>query len=147
MPAYPAALAEIVEDFRSISDRGERAEMLIQYADRFEEVPEAIAARPFPEDHRVPACESEAYVWAEPLPDGTLRFHFAVENPQGLSAMALASILAETLSGAPLEEVVALDTDIVFTLFGKDLSMGKGQGLVGIINLVRHFAAAHRAAG
>ena len=41
-----------------------------EYADRFEEVPGHIASRPFPEDHHVQKCESEAYVWAEDQPDG-----------------------------------------------------------------------------
>ncbi|MCA9912278.1 MAG: SufE family protein, partial [Anaerolineae bacterium] len=88
------------------------------------------------ESHRVPACESDAFVWWEENDDGTLTYHFDVLNPQGLSAMAMAVVLGEACSGAPLEQVAALQGDIVFELFGKNISMGKGQGLVGIVNMV-----------
>jgi cysteine desulfuration protein SufE len=131
-----------MEDFAVVSDRHERAEMLIELADRFEEVPERIATRPFPEAHRVQRCESEAYVWAEPQADHTLKYHFAVENPQGLSAKAMAVILDETLSGAPVAQVVQVPDDIIFQIFGRELSMGKGQGLLGMLSMVRAFARA-----
>lgn len=140
MAEYPRKLQELLEDFESIVDRNERVEMLIDFADRFAEVPPHIATRPFPEDHRVPHCESEAYVWAEELPDGTLKYYFAVENPQGLSAKALSAILDETLSGAPLEQVVQVPEDIVYRIFGRELSMGKGLGLTGILGMVKGFA-------
>src|SRR5574341_1624728 len=137
---YPEKLKTILEDFEWITDRNERAEILIHYGDQFNEVPPEIAARPFPEDHRVPACESEAYVWAKPQPNGTLKYYFAVENPQGLSAKALAHILDESLSGAPLEQVAEVSPEIVYQLFGKDLSMGKGAGLTSMVGMVQQLA-------
>jgi len=143
MAEYPRKLQELLEDFESIVDRTERVEMLIDFADRFEEVPPRIATRPFPEEHRVPHCESEAYVWAEELPDGTLKYYFAVENPQGLSAKALSVILDETLSGAPLEQVVQVPEDTVYRIFGRELSMGKGLGLTGILGMAKGFAIRH----
>ena len=144
MPAMPPALAELAADFKGM-ERGERMEMLIDYADRFVQVPAEIATRPFDERHRAPRCESDAYVWATDNPDGTLRYHFAVENPQGLSAKAWAAILDETVSGAPLDQVLAVSPDVIFDLFGKDLSMGKGQGLMGMLDLV-HAEARRRLA-
>lgn len=135
MPDLPPALATLLEDFRFV-DRHERAELLIEYADEFQDVPERIATRPFPEANHVTRCESQAYVFPEELPDGTLKFHFAVENPQGLSAKAFAAIMDQTLSGQPLEAVAAVPTDVIFSLFGKELSMGKGQGLMGMLDHV-----------
>jgi cysteine desulfuration protein SufE len=114
--------------------------MLIEYADRFEEVPAAVASRPFPERSRAPRCESEAYVFASDQPDGTLKLWFAVENPQGLSARAWAVVLDQALSGQPLEQVVRVPQDVVFRIFGRDLSMGKGQGLIGMLEVVQHEA-------
>lgn len=137
---YPEPLTEILEDFEWISDRRERTDMLIYYADKFKPVPESIAQKPYPEEHRVPACESEAYVWAEAQPDGTMQYYFAVENPQGLSAMSLAAILDQTLSGQPAEAVANVEPDLVFDLFGKDLSMGKGQGLTSMVAMVKAYA-------
>ncbi len=111
--------------------------MLIEVADQFRPVPPRIAQRPFPAEHRVPGCESEAYVWSEAEPEGALTYYFAVENPQGISAMALAEILRQSLSGAPLEEVAAVPADVVYRIFGRELSMGKSLGLMGMVNMVR----------
>ena len=137
---YPPGLAELVEDFSTITDRSERTEMLIEWADQFQPVPEQVAVRPFPEAHRVPACESEAYVWVEDQPGGALKYYFAVENPQGLSAMAMAAILEHTLSGQPAGKVAAVSSEIVYAIFGSELSMGKGQGLTGMVSMVKGMA-------
>lgn len=138
MPEYPQKLQEALDDFSYITSRQERQEYLIQIADQFNEVKVSadIATPPYEETHRVPACESEAFVWAVDKPDGTLHYYFDVLNPQGLSAMAMATLLGQTCSGAPLEQVANLSADIVFDFFGKDISMGKGQGLMGIVNVV-----------
>lgn len=144
MSQLPQKLREIIEDFSLLTDRVERQEYLIQLADQFADVrvPASIATQPYDESHRVPACESDAFVWAQEQSDGTLRYYFDVLNPQGLSAMAMSVILNDACSGAPLEEVAAIQPDIVFDFFGKSISMGKGQGLMGIVNMVT--AAARR---
>lgn len=139
MAEIPAALRELLDDFAFV-DRNDRVQLLLEFADRFHEVPPEVAERPFPRENHVDRCESDAYVWAKDLPDGTLKYYFAVENPQGVSARAWCAILDETLSGKPLEEVAAVPEEAVFKVFGKDISMGKGQGLMGILNLTTAFA-------
>jgi len=133
----PPNLARLLDAFTLMPERQERIQALIGIAKRFRPVPEGVARRPFPEDRKVPACESEAYLWAEPQEDGTLRFHFAVENPQGISAMAMAVILDETLSGVPLEQVAQVPQDLPYRLFGNELSMGKSMGLMGMVSMVQ----------
>ncbi len=135
----PQTLERVVQDFE-FADRTERIDMLIEYADRFQEVPVEVAERPFSEANHVQKCESDAYVWAEDLPDGTLKYYFAVENPQGISAKAWSVIMDETMSGAPLETVAGTPCDVVFTVFGKEVSMGKGMGLMGITDMVTAYA-------
>lgn len=139
MTAYPEKLGDLV-DLLADLDRMERIEVLIGIADRFREVSPDIARRPFSDDHKVPACESEAYMWALPRPDGSLDLHFAVENPQGISAKAMAVILDEHLSGEPLEEVAKLPGDVVYDVFGRELSMGKSMGLMGMVAMVANAA-------
>jgi cysteine desulfuration protein SufE len=146
MPEAPEKLANTLETLGMITDRGERIQLLIDIADRFREVPPQIARRPFPEENRVPACESEAYVWGEVRPDGNLNFHFAVENPQGISARAMAVLLGDSLSGAPLEQVAAVPQDIVYKVFGSELSMGKSMGLMGMVSMVNNLAKKQLAA-
>ena len=136
MKSPPEKLSRTLELLASIEDRSERIQLLIDTALRYEPVPREIAVRPYPEDRKVPGCESQVYVWGEDLPDGTLRFHFAVENPQGVSARALAVLLQETLSAAPLDEVAAVSPDIIYSIFGNELSMGKSLGLTGVVQIV-----------
>jgi len=138
-----ARLQEIIDTFKLIEDRAERIEMLISMADRFQTVPAEIASPPYPEEARVPHCESEAFVFAQPLPDGTLKYHFAVENPQGISAMATAVIADKALSGQRLEEVVAVDPGFIYEIFGHELSTGKGLGLTGIISVIQTLTKRH----
>ncbi len=140
MPVYPPKLQDYLDDFGFISTRDERIDFLIAISDDFEPVPASVATKPYEEAHRVIGCESEAFVWAIDRPDGTLDFHFDVLNPQGLSAMAMCAILDQSCSGAPLEQVAAINGEVVFTFFGKDISMGKGRGLTEIINAVVYAA-------
>jgi cysteine desulfuration protein SufE len=140
MANLPPKLAETLETLALVPDRADRIELLIDVADRFEEVPPRIARRPFTCENRVPSCESEAYVWGEPKPDGTIDFHFAVENPQGISAKAMAVILDEALSGAPLEQVAGISPDIVYEIFGRELSMGKSMGLMAMVSMIKNLA-------
>ncbi len=138
--ALPEKLGEIVDTLALVPDRADRIQLLIDIAERFREVPPRIAVRPFADENKVPACESQAYVWAERRPDGRLDFHFAVENPQGISAKALAVILDEGLSGSPLAEVAVVPQDVVYRLFGDELSMGKSMGLMAMVSMVRNAA-------
>ena len=133
----PPGLAGFLSLLNSIDSRHERIELLIDTADRYREVPPSVAQRPFDSNHLVPNCESEAYFWPVDRQDGTLDLFFAVENPQGISARAMAVILSENLSGVPLEAVARVDDDLAYEVFGRELSMGKSMGLNGMIAMVR----------
>ena len=137
-------LNTVLEAFDEFPDPADRTDMLLSYADQFRSVPPEIARRPFAESHKIPQCESDAYAWAIEQPDGTIRLHFAVENPSGVSAKALAAILDRTLSGLPASEVATVTTDIVERIFRRNISMGKGMGLMSMVDAVR--ALAKRAA-
>ena len=76
----PPKLARMRDMFKNM-DRSRRIQMLIDIGESYKVVPAGIAAPPYPEDHKVPACESQAYVWAVDQELG-LKFYFAVENPQ-----------------------------------------------------------------
>ena len=136
----PEKLQAVLDTFALFTDTADRTDLLLGYADQFKEVPPAVATRPFAKDHLVPHCESEAYVWAMKQPDGTLKFHFAVENPSGVSAKALAAILDRSLSGLPPAEIATIDTDIVEQIFRQNISMGKGLGLMSMVQAVRSLA-------
>ena len=136
----PKPLAEILETLELLPDPADRAQMLIGFADQFRDVPPEVATRPFPVEHQVPQCESEAYAWAVLQADGTLTLHFAVESPVGVSAKALATILDQGLSGQTPEIIAQVSPDVVYRIFRQNISMGKGIGLMGMVQTVQALA-------
>ena len=145
MPAYPERLQALLDVFAGVTDTHERTQLLIDFARRFKEVPPEVATRPFGEEHLVKHCESEAYAWAVPNADGTLKLHFAVENPSGVSAKALAAILDKALSGLPAADIATVDPEIVEKLFRQNISMGKGMGLMSMVLTAQALAKRHLA--
>ena len=140
----PPRLQKLLDTFAMFPDPADRTDLLLSYSDQFREVPPAVARRPFDPSHQVPQCESDAYAWATKRPDGTLALHFAVENPSGISAKALAAILEKTLSGLTPAEIEGVSPEIVEQIFRQNISMGKGMGLMGMVNAVRALAARAR---
>lgn len=138
--ATPAKLQQVLETFDMFPDPADRTNLLLSYADQFREVPPAVASRPFDKSRQVPQCESDAYVWALKKPDGTIDLHFAVENPSGVSAKALAAILQKSLSGLPADQIAQVDCSIVERIFRQNISMGKGMGLMAMVNAVQALA-------
>lgn len=138
MSKYPEKLQEIVETISFFENQNDRINVLIDYAEKFVEVPDNVAAKPYPDENKVEYCESEAYVWTVKNPDNTFNLFFAVENPQGVSAKALCVILDEGLSGETAENILRVNTDLVLDVFGQSLSMGKNLGLTGIVHHVHN---------
>ncbi len=138
----PPKLQALLEMFDMFPDVADRTSMLLSYADQFREVPPDVARRPFAARHQVPQCESDAYVWGVKAPDDTLQLYFAVENPSGVSAKALAAILDKTLSGLPAREIAVVGPEIVERIFRQNISMGKGMGLMSMVQAVQALAKA-----
>ncbi len=136
----PAKLQALLDTFAMFPDQADRTNMLLSYANKFREVSPEIATKPYGSEHLVPHCESEAYVWAVSQPDGTLRLAFAVANPSGVSAKALAAILEQTLSGLRPDEIEQVTPEIVEQIFRQNISMGKGMGLMSMVQAVRALA-------
>lgn len=143
---YPTKLQAVIDMF-AMFDTPDRTNMLLSYSDQFREVPAEIASRPFGRSHQIPQCESDAYAWAMKQPDGTLKLWFAVENPSGVSARALAAILDKTLSGLTPQQITQVDAGIVEKLFRQNISMGKGMGLMSMVEAVRSLAKAAASQG
>lgn len=138
MDQFPQKLKELLDLFSMLSSEQERIDFLINYSDKFKENPDQVAQ--LTEENNVPFCESGVYVWAKKQPDKTLKFYFAVQNPQGISAKALTVILDHTVSGEKPEKILNIPDDLVFKIFGQNLSMGKNMGLSGIVQMVKRKA-------
>ena len=140
MNIYPPKLQDFIDTISLLPDENEKINLLIDYADKYKEAPPEIAVKPYPEKNKVPFCESGAYVWTIKKDDNRLKFYFAVENPQGISAKALAAILDKTLSGEKAEDIADISEDIVNKIFGQSLSLRKNMGLAGIVQMIKRDA-------
>lgn len=146
MANLPPNIQSILDDLEMVGDSG-RPMILIDFAEHFQPVPPEVATRPYSEANHVQECESDAYVFPVPRPDGHLDFYFDVLNPQGVSAKAFSQILKASVDGQSAETIAAIPDEIVPLLFGRGISMGKGLGLQGILNLVKRFARQHQGGG
>jgi cysteine desulfuration protein SufE len=54
--------------------------------------------------------------------------------------MAMASILTAGLENCTAQEINAIDDQIVFEIFGNELSMGKNLGLTNMLRVSKHLA-------
>ena len=140
MDGLPENLSQFIEDLRLVEERTERLQVLVSIAKKFKDCIPERAERPFSELAKIPGCESETYAWAIPQSDGTLRFCFAVENPQGISAMLLAYLLDNYLSSLPLDQILSISSDVIYDIFGHELSMGKELGLRMMVERVKWLA-------
>lgn len=132
----PSKLQSVLDDLAFFTDRTERIQALIEIGEEFSNPDESVVPRT-PET-RVPGCESEVYIASEPM-DAGRNYQIAVDNPQGISAMALAQIL-KSLNGVPGSEVGQVPDDIVYEIFGRELSMGKSLGLTGMVRMIKNEA-------
>ncbi|NNJ12565.1 SufE family protein [Chloroflexales bacterium ZM16-3] len=104
----PPRLREIVEEF-SASDRDEKLELLLEYADRLPPLPEALQGHQNME--QVHECMSPVFVYAEREGAG-VRFYIDVPA-EAPTTRGYASLLSEGLRGCTPEQVAAVTADFI----------------------------------
>lgn len=102
----PPRLRAIIEEFQA-SDRGEKLELMLEYADRLPPLPERLREHAGME--QVHECMSPVFVHGELEGEG-VRFHFDVPE-EAPTTRGYASILAEGLRGVTPREVLAVPGD------------------------------------
>lgn len=104
--AIPPRLREIIAEFQE-SDRSEKLELMLDYADRLPPLPEAL--REHAGMDQVHECMSPVFVHGE-LEGGQMVFYFDVPE-EAPTTRGYASILADGLSGLTPREVLAVPGD------------------------------------
>ena len=104
---YPAKIQETLDMVELMPDRVDRILALISLSKNFKQVSDEAASRPYQESHRIPGCESEVFAWVTTV-SGLLRVDFAIENQQGVSAMALAVLLKDQGGARRKERLVSV---------------------------------------
>ncbi|WP_129673653.1 SufE family protein [Candidatus Chloroploca sp. Khr17] len=102
-PRIPPRLQEIIEEFQ-LSDRTEKLELMLEYADRLLPLPQHLQGHSGME--QVHECMSPVFVQGE-LVDGGMIFHIDVP-PEAPTIRGYASLLAEGLRGITPQEVLAV---------------------------------------
>ena len=138
MNEWPAALQEIIEDFRDCFDRMERYELLFEYANR---MPYPLPIEDWTEENRVQGCQSEAHV--ECVIDDDDRFHnhgaADAQLVQGLMA-----VLAIGVDGLSPNEVAQLTPKFVDEMDVKaSLTPSRANGFLNLFEMIRAEAEKH----
>jgi cysteine desulfuration protein SufE len=103
-------IEEIIEDFESM-EPGFRLELMLDYADRFPELPERYRDQAEMESHRVHECASPVSLWVEVQGD---KVHiYADVPPEAPTVRGFLSMLIEAFDGATPQEVLEAPTDVL----------------------------------
>jgi cysteine desulfuration protein SufE len=139
MGDLPPKLAEIVEAFHEAQGR-EKLELLLQFAEQMPPLPEWLVANHDQMDF-VHECQTPVYVAAE-MRDG-LQFYFDVpkESP---TVRGYAGLLAEGLSGASPEQVLAVPGDFFIPMgLAEVVSHQRLNGMSAILAHMKRLALDH----
>ena len=74
--------------------------------------------------------------------EGVNTIYFGGGTPSRLDPRGLATILERSLSGLPADQIARIDSSIVERIFRQNISMGKGMGLMSMVEAVRALARA-----
>lgn len=133
----PPRLQAIIAEFAE-SDRHEKLQLLLEYADRMPELPEWLRDQHDRMDH-VHECMTPVFVFAEAR-DGRMHFLFDVpaESP---TIRGYAALLAEGLDGCSPEEVLQLPADFFYAMgLQQALSPQRLHGISAILAHMKRLA-------
>jgi len=127
-------LEEIVDEFRD-ADKEEKTELLLDFARKLPPLPERLQALT-DDAHRIHECQSPAFVFVELEGDAvSIHGYVPVEAP---TARAFVSLLIEGLSGARIDQVLAIKNDLTERLGLRDVvGMLRMNGINAILNRLR----------
>lgn len=116
--AAPAPLAEIIAEFRAVPDQ-QRLKLLLDYAHRLPELPEAYREN-FDEMDEVVECQTPLFLATEFRDeDRTAEFFFAAPE-EVPTTRGFASIIQHGLSGQSYDAILSAPLDV-----GEQLGMGR----------------------
>ncbi|MFT4210567.1 MAG: SufE family protein [Microbacterium sp.] len=103
----PPVLAEIRDEFLEL-DEPERLQLLLEFSRELPEMPAEYADHP-EACERVVECQSPVFIVVDVV-DGVVTMH-ASAPPEAPTTRGFASILAQGISGLPVDEVLAIPDD------------------------------------
>ena len=134
------AAAELVADFELFDDREQKNDYLIDLGKKIAPLP-AWAKN---EHNRVHGCQSTVHLSGRGRPGSQGVIEFAAES-DAFIVNGLIYLLTAVFSGQSASDVLAFDHEAFFAKLGLDqyLSMGRRNGLAGMVSRIRRLAAAN----
>jgi cysteine desulfuration protein SufE len=131
----PEPMADIVSDFRSVSER-DRLQLILDFSRELPELPPRLRG------HRdamepVPECQSPVFLLVEVATDGRVHLYFDVPQ-EAPTTRGFASILREGLDGLTVDEVLAVPDDVPERLgVGSAVSPLRLRGMAGMLGRIK----------
>jgi cysteine desulfuration protein SufE len=144
--ATPAQrLDAIAAEFAELEPR-ERLELLLEYADNLPPLPAELQDEADRAAHRIAECQTPVFLWANVV-DGRVRLAAEVA-PEAPTVKGFVSILIDLFSGAPIEQALELESNVVQRLgLLEALGMMRMRGLQAMQFYIRNRLRAQAAAG
>jgi cysteine desulfuration protein SufE len=135
--ALPPELARVLDVFSRLG-REQTMQALVDYANRFPELPDRFAALAAGEEHKVHECMTPVALFSE-VDEGRIRFYADVPR-NAPTIRALLSILMQGLNGRPPEDVLAIPSDFVSKLMRNVGLSTRERGLQAILARMKRHA-------
>ena len=128
-------LEQVSAEFADCEPR-ERLELLLEYAEGLPPLPPEYQAQRDAGVNRVHECQTPVFLWVDVV-EGRVRI-VADVAPEAPTVKGFVGVLVETFNGAPAEEVLAVDPNLV-QRFGllEALGMMRLRGLSAIASVIR----------
>ena len=135
--ALPPELERVLDLFSRLG-REQTMQALVDYANRFPELPDRFAALAASEEHKVHECMTPVALFSE-VDAGAIRFYADV--PQNAPTIrALLSILMAGLNGRPPGDVLSIPSDFVTRLMRNVGLSTRERGLQAILARMKRHA-------
>lgn len=135
--ALPPELERVLDLFSRLG-REQTMQALVDYANRFPELPERFAALAASEEHKVHECMTPVALFSE-VDDGAIRFYADVPR-NAPTIRALLSILMAGLNGRPPGDVLSIPSDFVTRLMRNVGLSTRERGLQAILARMKRHA-------
>ncbi|HTU26484.1 MAG TPA: SufE family protein [Pirellulales bacterium] len=136
-------LEAVAAEFAELEPR-ERLELLLEFAEKLPPLPAELKDEADRAAHRIAECQTPVFLWVDVV-DG--RVHLAAEvAPEAPTVKGFVSILIDLFSGAPVEQALALDSNVVSRLgLLEALGMMRMRGLQAMQFYIRNRLRAQNA--
>jgi cysteine desulfuration protein SufE len=136
-PLVTPELDRVLDAFSRLG-REQTMQALVDYANRFPELPERFAALASSEAYKVHECMTPVALFSE-VEDGTIRFYADVPR-SAPTIRALLTILMQGLNGRQPEDVLAIPSDFVTRLMRNVGLSTRERGLQAILARMKRHA-------